>query len=88
MFALTKSEGTLADGAYATYGRDGIPVVQFFVDEDDAIRYNVYLEAFDQGLYVTPVKGEEQINKLCDLLGYAYSIVEPGELLIPRESDL
>ena len=88
MFALTRAEGSLRDGAYATYGPDGSTVVQFFVNEDDAIRYNVLLEALsDESLFVTEVKDEEQVNRLCELLGYAYSIAEPGDLLIPRLED-
>ena len=88
MYALTRAEGTLRDGAYATYSEDGTVIVQFFINEEDAIRYNVHLEAIsEEPLFVTEVQGEDQINKLCDLLGYAYTIAEPGELLIPRLED-
>ena len=38
-------------------------------------------------LYVTETK-DENVDKLCDVLGYAYSVVEPGEVVIPQNSKL
>ena len=88
MFVLTKGQNTLRDGAYATYSENGTVVIQFFVDKEDAMSYNVQLEAMGTDeLFVTEVSDEESINKLCDLLGYAYSIVEPGDVIIPRLED-
>lgn len=89
MYVLTRTEGTLGDGAYATYSEDGTIVVQFFVEKSDAVSYNVQLEALgEEDLYVTEVSGEDAINKICDLLGYGYSIAEPGQVIIPRVEDL
>ena len=88
MYVLTTRPDTLSDGAYATYGEDGTIVLQFFVDKEDAMSYNVQLEALSgKELFITEVADEESINKLCDLLGYAYSIAEPGEVIIPRIED-
>ena len=42
---LTKNEDDLESGAYATHDADGVTVIQFFVDKDDAISYNTQLEA-------------------------------------------
>ena len=51
MFCLTR-EGTVDSGAYASIDDDGHPIVQFFVDKDDATMYNVHLEALGQDLAV------------------------------------
>jgi len=87
MFMLTKNEDDLEGGAYATHDSDGVTVIQFFVDKDDAISYNVQLEAVGYKLSVTETP-DDSVDKLCDLLGYAYTIVEPGEIIVPRTETL
>jgi hypothetical protein len=84
LYALTKNPGDIESGIYATLDADNTTIVQLFVDEDDAICYNVQLEALDQGLHVTPIDNAENIDKLCDMLGYAYTIIEPGHFVVPR----
>ena len=83
MYMLTKKKGDLESGAYASVDDDGITIIQFFVDKDDATTYNTHLEALGQDLFVTETKSDE-IDKLCSILGYAYTIVEPGDFVIPR----
>lgn len=87
MFILTKQEGSIESGAYATIDTDGITMVQFFVDKDDAISYNTLLGAVGFELQVTETP-DESIDKLCDMLGHAYSVVEPGEVVVPRAETL
>ena len=87
MFILTRQKGDIESGTYATKDCDGITVVQFFVDKDDAVCYNEQLKAVDYDLEITEVP-DEAIDKLCDALGYAYTVVEPGELIIPRLENL
>lgn len=87
MFMLTKNENDIESGAYATHDADGLTVIQFFVDEDDAISYNTQLEAVGYKLKVTETP-DDSIDKLCDLLGYAYTIVQPGEIIFPRTETL
>ena len=87
MFILTKDENDIESGAYATLDNDGITIVQFFVDKDDAITYNEQLKAVGYDLYVTETP-DESVDKLCDLLGYAYTIAEPGEIVVPRTETL
>ena len=82
MYALTRT-GDLESGAYAVHDPDGNIVVQFFVDRDDALCYNVYLEAIDTNLVVTEVQ-EENIDKLCEMMGYAHTIIEKGQVVVPR----
>ena len=76
MFALTR-DGNIENGIYAVSDEEGNTVVQFFMNEDDAISYNVHLEAVDQSLVVTQTP-DKDIDKLCSMMGYAYSIIEPG----------
>lgn len=83
MFILTREKGEIESGAYATVDNGGTTVVQFFVDKDDAMTYNTYLEAIGYDLSLTEVP-DNHIDKMCDLLGYAYTVTEPGEIVIPR----
>lgn len=83
MFVLTKKEGSFESGTYATYDVDGITMLQFFVDKDDATTYNEQLSAIGYELSVTETP-DDAVDKLCDMLGYAYTIAEPGEVVIPR----
>ena len=86
MYTLTR-DGSIHSGAYATLDTQGVIVVQFFVDRDDAERYNIHLEAIGQELVVTETP-DDNIDKLCNLMGYAYTIVEPGDLVVPRVETL
>ena len=71
-------------GVYAVRDDDTVErVVQMFVDKDDAVTYNTYLEALDQHLYVSEAQ-DELVDKMCDALGEAYTVVEPGDIVIPR----
>lgn len=83
MYLLTKEENNIDSGAYATLDRDGIIVIQFFVDKDDAECYRVQLEAIDEHLHVTEVP-DDHVDKMCDSIGHAYSVVNPGEVVYPR----
>ena len=83
MYILTKNEGSIDSGAYATVDEDGDSIIQFFVDKDDAIMYNTQLEAIGQELHITETD-TEAVDKMCSILGYAYTIVEPGDFVIPR----
>jgi len=87
MYILTKEEDDIESGAYATYDTDGVTIVQFFVDKDDAITYNELLNAVGYDLHVTQTP-DEHVDKLCDLLGHAYTVVEPGEVVIPKMETL
>ena len=83
MYILTRKEDDIESGTYATVDTDGQTIVQFFVNKDDAITYNTMLEALGQDLHITETDNDTA-DKLCCVLGYAYSIVEPGEIVIPR----
>lgn len=83
MFMLTRVEGEIESGTYATIDDDGTPCVQFFVDKDDAMTYNVQLSAVGYDLSVTETP-DDSVDKICDLLGYAYTVAEPGDLVIPK----
>ena len=83
MFILTRNEGSIESGAYATLDTDGITMVQFFVDKDDAITYNNLLSAVGYDLNVTETP-DDSIDKLCEMLGYAYTVAEPGDVVFPR----
>ena len=83
MYLLTKEEGNLESGAYASMDEDGTPIVQFFVNKDDAITYNTMLEAIDQEIAVTEID-PDMLEKFCGALDFAYTVVDEGELVIPK----
>ena len=58
----TKIPDSLEQGLYATIDTEGNTVVQLFVDKDDAISYNVHLEALDQGLHVTAIEQQNMLT--------------------------
>ena len=81
MFVLTDCK---TGGVYAVRDDKTIErVVQIFVDKDDAITYNVHLEALGKALHVTETENDI-VDKLCGVHGHAYTIVQPGEFVIPR----
>ena len=83
MFILTKTEGDLESGAFASVDDDGTPIVQFFVNKDDAIMYNTLLEAIGQDIHVTEIDSDI-VDKFCGVMGHAYTIVDEGEFVIPK----
>ena len=83
MYLLTKEEGNVESGVYASVDDDGEAIVQFFVNKDDAIMYNTMLEAIDQDIHITEVD-PEMIEKFCGVLGHAYTIADEGEMVIPK----
>tara|TARA_B100001063_G_C16605464_1_gene472986 strand:- start:198 stop:494 length:297 start_codon:yes stop_codon:yes gene_type:complete len=83
MYILTRKKDKLDSGVYASVDDDGTPIVQFFVEKDDAIMYNTMLEAIDQEICVTEIE-EELMEKFCNAMGHAYSIVDEGEFVIPK----
>ena len=83
MYLLTKTKGDLESGAFASVDDDGTPIVQFFVNEDDAIMYNTLLEAIGQDIHVTEIDSDI-VDKFCGVMGHAYTIVDEGEFVIPK----
>ncbi len=87
MYLLTRNENDLESGAYASIDKDGTPIVQFFEEKDDALTYKTLLEALDQELYVSEAP-DDLFDKFCHILGHAYTIVEAGDIVIPRAETL
>ncbi len=83
MYYLTRQEDDAANGVYATKDDDGSTIIQFFVEKDDATTYNTQLNAVGYDLVVSETP-DETVEKLSEALGYAYTVVEPGEIVIPR----
>ena len=83
MYLLTRKKDDIMSGTFATIDDDGTRVIQFFVNKDDAVTYNTHLEACGEELYVTETKLDDA-DRMCALLGFAYTVVEPGEIVIPR----
>ena len=83
MYVLTQEENNLDSGVYAGMDDDGDQIIQFFIDKDDAITYTTLLEATGQSLFITKTD-PETVDKLCSALGYAYNVIEPGEIIFPR----
>jgi|AP86_3_1055499.scaffolds.fasta_scaffold294429_2 hypothetical protein len=72
-------------GVYAAMNNmTGQKVVQIFLNEDDAERFRLLLEADDkhQDLEVQCTEQETVINN-CKVFGYSYSIIDSDEFIIP-----
>ncbi len=83
MYLLTRVQGEVESGAFASVDDDGTPIVQFFVNKDDAICYNTQLEAIGQKICVTEID-PDLLDKYCGVLGHAYTVVDEGEIVIPK----
>jgi len=83
-FILTKTPEEPAGAMYATVGEDHETVVQIFLDEDAATSYNVYLEALDSGLHVVELEDIDMIARICDVKGYAYTLIVRDHVVVPR----
>ena len=83
MYYLTKQDNEINSGVYATKDDDGTTIIQFFVNKDDATTYNTQLNAVGYDLVVSETP-DDTVEKLSDALGYAYTVVEPGEIVIPK----
>ena len=83
MYLLTRKKDRIDSGVYASVDDEGTPIVQFFVDRDDAMMYNTQLEALDQDICVTEID-DDMLEKFCNVTGHAYSIVDEGEFVIPK----
>ena len=87
MYLLTKEEGNIESGTFASVDDDGTPIVQFFESRDDATTYATMLEAIGQEISVTEIEGE-MLDKFCGALGHAYSVADEGDFVIPRVETL
>ena len=87
MYLLTRKQDDIESGTYATVDTEGQTIVQFFVDKDDALTYNELLTAVGYDLHVTKTP-DDRVDQLCDLLGYAYTVAEPGDVVVPRTETL
>jgi hypothetical protein len=63
-------------------------VVIAFAEEDDAVRYSVYLEAQDFRSPVPEAIDEGEITEFCQSAGYEYYLVPAGELCLPPEQNV
>ena len=84
LYAITNNPESPSDGLYATQDLEGNVIVQLFMNEEDAVSYNVQLEALGQNLHVSEIQDENNIDKLCEVMGYAFTIIQPGEVVVPR----
>ena len=83
MFIITQEEDNIESGTYATLDKDGFQIVQVFENKDDAIMYNTQLEALGFELSISEID-DDDVDKMMDTLGIAYSVVEEGDLVIPK----
>lgn len=84
VYVITNEPTNPTGGLYAIYDDEGGTVVQMFLDEDDAISYNVHLEALGQNLHVRKIEDGTTIHHLCEIMGYAFVIIPKGEVVVPR----
>ena len=88
MFLLTL-KGKKDDGAYAVDDAHGDKVLFLFEKEDDAERYAMMVEDYEEksGLMdVIEVDGELAI-RTCTMYNYKYAVITPNDFVIPPKND-
>ena len=78
------------DGAYAVQDQYGEKVLFLFVEEDDAVRYALMLEDYEdyqKEMEVVEVDDELAI-KTCKLYNYKYAVITPDDIVIPPKNDI
>ena len=87
MFILTVKENK--DGAYAVEDRFGNKVLFLFEQEDDAERYAMMVEDYEEkskSMDVIEVDGELAI-RTCKMYNYKYAVITPNDFVIPPKND-
>jgi|TARA_B100002019_G_scaffold107540_1_gene92399 hypothetical protein len=66
----------------------GPKAVQIFVDKDDAVRYNLMLEANDYSRKLDVLEVDfDLVVQNCLAHRYDYVIVKPNQVVVPPEDD-
>ena len=78
MYLLTKTQGNLESGAYASVDEDGVPIVQFFVNKDGYTKRPFY-HMVTPGAWLEAIPDPFQIDHLRDGIKYVGFVVgKPG----------
>lgn len=82
MYILTL-KGKEDKGAYSVTNQDGDQVLYIFEDEDDAIRFSLWLENDDYPLLSIIEVESDLIIKACNTQNYNYVIFTKNDIVIP-----
>ena len=88
MFLLTL-RNRKDDGAYAVDDAHGDKVLFLFEQEDDAERYAMMIEDYEEkskSMDVIEVDGELAI-RTCKMYNYKYAVITPNDFVIPPKND-
>ena len=88
MFLLTLKDKK-DDGAYAVQDDFGDKVLFLFEQEDDAERYAMMVEDYEDKNHpmdVLEVDGELAI-RTCKMYNYKYTVITPDDIVIPPKND-
>lgn len=83
-FVITNDKEDPTAGMYATTDNYGNTIIQLFLDRDDAISYNIHLEAIGMELYVVGIEDGDSIRQLCEMMGHGTTTINKGEVTVPR----
>lgn len=75
--------GKEQEGAYAITDENGVKTLVMFIEEDDAQRCCLLLEADDFPPMVPVLVDAEHMISVCENTGNYYTIITPDELVIP-----
>ena len=84
VFVITNDKTDPTAGMYATTDNEGNTIIQLFLDKDDAISYNVHLEAIGQQLHVVGIEDGDSIRHLCEMMGHGSTTIKKGDVVVPR----
>lgn len=82
MYILTL-KGKEDQGAYSVVNQDGDQVLYIFEDEDDAVRFSLWLENDDYPPLSIIEVDDQLIIKTCNMQGYTYAIITKNDIVIP-----
>lgn len=82
VYVLSPGE-SITDGVYASKDYQGINEVMIFEEQEDAIRYQLQLEAIDFPTFVIEIEKDE-ITTFCEVSNFQYVFIEKDELVFPR----
>lgn len=84
IYIISNNKEDPTSGMYAITDADGDTMVQIFLNKDDAVGYNIHLEALDQELHVCEVLDGDPVYSLCEMMGYGSVTIKKGEVVVPR----
>ena len=85
MYILTLKDK--ADGVFSVLDDHGEQIIPIFECEDDAERYNIHMDLFDEYPEMQVLEIEEEIIvNACEQINQKYAIISIDDLIVPPKN--